>query len=286
MRRSRPTTTTGLPGTIYPYAAGTSNSANVRLTRQKSALFQWLAVPLWFPTDKDSLPTDSGGIPFERFSTRRPASSPALGESIHKLTNTPSTGSERLTRFSIVCSASRCRHSARDALGGSARSMTRCAPAFSNATPPTVRTALTISRPQCMVRPCVARDFRRSVGFGSRINVSGLILEHVLRAIMDISARAFLLAARPQLGHSGHQGSHAPGRPSSISSQSLADLGGETGCDVMSSLAPYRCSSFVRAMRPFLRPGVRLKSGSARRGRQGWPSRLARLGRRRFQATP
>ena len=81
---------------------------------------------------------------------------------------------------------------------------------------------------RCMVRPCVARDFRRSVGFGSRINVSGLILERVLRAIMDISARAFLLAARPQLGHSGHQGSHAPGRPSSISSQSLADLGGQT----------------------------------------------------------
>ena len=138
----------------------------------------------------------------------------------------------------------------------------------------------------CMVRPCVARDFRRSVGFGSRINVSGLSLERVLRAIMDLSARAFSLAVRPQVGHLGHQGSHAPGRPSSISSQSLADLGGETGCDVMSSLAPYRCSSFVRGMRPFLRPGVRLKSGSARRGRQGWPSRFARLGRWRFQATP
>src|SRR5689334_5432634 len=27
-------------------AAGTSNSTNVRLTRQKSALYQWLAVPL------------------------------------------------------------------------------------------------------------------------------------------------------------------------------------------------------------------------------------------------
>src|SRR5499427_29306 len=28
-------------------AAGTSNSTNVRLTRRKSTLFQWLAVPLW-----------------------------------------------------------------------------------------------------------------------------------------------------------------------------------------------------------------------------------------------
>src|ERR1700704_6618459 len=30
---------------------------------------------------------------------------------------------------------------------------------------------------------------------------------------MDISARAISLAVRPQLGHSGHQCSHAPGRP-------------------------------------------------------------------------
>ena len=45
----------------------------------------------------------------------------------------------------------------------------------------------------------------------------------------------------------------------------------------MSSLAPHRCSSLVRAMRPFLRPGLRLFQGTARRGRQGWPSRLAHL---------
>src|SRR5262249_53745067 len=30
------------------------------LTRRKSTLFQWLAVPLWVPTGKDSVPTDSG----------------------------------------------------------------------------------------------------------------------------------------------------------------------------------------------------------------------------------
>jgi hypothetical protein len=34
-----------------------------------------------------------------------------------------------------------------------------------------------------------------------------------LLAIMDISARAISLADRPQVGHLGHQGSHAPGRP-------------------------------------------------------------------------
>jgi len=30
---------------------------------------------------------------------------------------------------------------------------------------------------------------------------------------MDISARAISLAARPRLGHLGHQCLHAPGRP-------------------------------------------------------------------------
>jgi hypothetical protein len=35
----------------------------------------------------------------------------------------------------------------------------------------------------------------------------------VLRAIMDISARAISLPDRPQRGHLGHQCSHAPGRP-------------------------------------------------------------------------
>jgi hypothetical protein len=60
---------------------------------------------------------------------------------------------------------------------------------------------------------------------------------------------------------------------SSISFHPLADLGRETG--TMSSLSPDQCSSFVRAMRLFLRPGLREFQGIARRGRQGWPSRLA-----------
>ena len=50
----------------------------------------------------------------------------------------------------------------------------------------------------------------------------------LLRATMDISARAISLADRPQLGHLGHQCSHA-GREdrTSISSHPLADLGGQ-----------------------------------------------------------
>jgi len=68
-------------------AAGTSNSTNVRLTRQKAALFQWLAVPLWFPTEK-IVCQQIWGIPFECFSIRRPASSAALGGLIHELADT------------------------------------------------------------------------------------------------------------------------------------------------------------------------------------------------------
>ena len=68
--------------------------------------------------------------------------------------------------------------------------------------------------PLCMVRPRVVRGFRRSVGCGSCINVSGLILERVmLRATMDISAHAISLTSRPRPGQQGHQYSHAPGRP-------------------------------------------------------------------------
>jgi hypothetical protein len=134
-------------------------------------------------------------------------------------------------------------------------------------------------------RTCVARDFRRSVGFGSRINVSGLGLERVLRATMDISARAISLPDRPRTGHLGHQCSHTPGRPVLHLVSSSRRPRQVTVVDATSSLAPCRCSSFVRAVRPFLHPGLRLKSGAARRGRQGWPSRLALREYWRFQAT-
>src|SRR5271170_7897691 len=59
----------------------------------------------------------------------------------------------------------------------------------------------------------VARELGRVGGERSCINVSGLLLERGLLAIMDISARAISLAERPQRGHLGHQCSHTPGRP-------------------------------------------------------------------------
>ena len=102
----------------------------------------------------------------------------------------------------------------------------------------------------------------------------------VLRAIMDVSARAISLADRPRTGHSGHQCSHAPGRPILHLVSSSRRPRRETGCEATSLRAPCMCSSFVRAVRPFHRPGLRLSRGAAHRGRQGWPSRLARLWRR------
>ena len=60
---------------------------------------------------------------------------------------------------------------------------------------------------------------------------------------------------------------------SSISSQSSRRPRRETGCDVMSSLAPYRCSSFVRTLRavPSSRPAVEIgapRAGAVKAGRR------------------
>src|SRR6266480_3858961 len=78
-----------------------------------------------------------------------------------------------------------------------------------------------------MVRPCVARSFVDLVfGLASMYPASDWSVL-LLRATMDISARSISLADRPRLGQTGHQCSIAPGRPVSISSLPLADLGGE-----------------------------------------------------------
>lgn len=66
---------------------------------------------------------------------------------------------------------------------------------------------------RCMVRPCVARDFVEMTVAVLHQCIRPSIGACLLRAIMDISARAISLAVRPRLGHLGHQCSHAPGRP-------------------------------------------------------------------------
>ena len=63
--------------------AGISNSMNVRLIEAEIHL---VAVPLRVPTDKNSVPTDSGAFRSSASRPPRPASGPALGGLIHKLT--------------------------------------------------------------------------------------------------------------------------------------------------------------------------------------------------------
>src|SRR5262249_6355053 len=88
-----------------------------------------------------------------------------------------------------------------------------------------------------MVRPCVARGFRRVGGGRSCINVSGLWLELVgLRATMEISAPAISLVDRPQRAIWVTSARRRREDRSSISSHPLADLGGKR---TMSTRAPH-----------------------------------------------
>src|ERR1700740_1868454 len=88
------------------------------------------------------------------------------------------------------------------------------------------RIAHVANDPNVLSGRAVQEAFGRRWLMRSCINVFGLRLEHVLRAIMDISAHAIFLADRPRQGLSGHQGSHAPGRPILHRPHSLAELGG------------------------------------------------------------
>jgi len=86
-----------------------------------------------------------------------------------------------------------------------------------------------------------------------------------------ISARAISLADRPRTGHSGHQCSHAPGRPILHLVSSSRRPRRETGCGATSLRAPCLCSSFVCAVRRFLRPGAP-RTGAVKAGRRAWPA--------------
>ena len=131
-----------------------------------------------------------------------------------------------------------------------------------------------------MVRPCVARSFVDLVfGLASMYPASDWS-GSLLRATMDISARSISLPDRPRLGQTGHQCSIAPGRPVSISSLPLADLGGE---GLSASLLRHRqllISSvpwFVLMAVPSSRPDPRhaTRAGSVKAGP---PGPLAELG--------
>ena len=132
-----------------------------------------------------------------------------------------------------------------------------------------------------MVRPCVARSFVDLVfGLASMYPASDWS-GSLLRATMDISARSISLADRPRLGQMGHQCSIAPGRPVSISSLPLADLGGE-GVECIaatSSAAPHLVSSLVRADGRSFVPACTLDMRRAQaRSRPARQGRSAELG--------
>jgi hypothetical protein len=88
--------------------------------RQKSTLFQWLAVPLWVPTNKHSVPTDFGGIPFTIFAVAKPLTQSLRGrrgkKAAHTASHSARTPSERVTRrhrLALQTIENRVRHSER-----------------------------------------------------------------------------------------------------------------------------------------------------------------------------
>jgi hypothetical protein len=86
----------------------------------------------------------------------------------------------------------------------------------------------------------------------------------VLRAIMDISARAFSLADRPRSGHSGHQCSHALGRPILHFVLSSRRPRLEAVDRATSSLAPHIAQCLCSSQWPFLRPAERHEDQAGR----------------------
>ena len=123
-----------------------------------------------------------------------------------------------------------------------------------------------------MVRPCVARDFRRSVGFAVLHQCIRPLIGALLRTIMDISARASSLADRPRHGPSGSPVFACAGKtdPPSRLILSQTSAGGE--CGLGHCRLPFCAVPLLVPRASFLHPGLRLLRSAARRGRQGWPS--------------
>src|SRR6202011_6104551 len=137
-----------------------------------------------------------------------------------------------------------------------------------------------------MVRPCVARRFRR-IGGGGLASMypvsswSGFAPDH-----HGYQRACDLINGQASTGHSGHQCSHALGRPILHFVLSSRRPRLETVDRVTSSLAPHSAQLLCSSQGPLLRPGPQNVDRVARRGGQGLPSRLACGGLRRCQAAP
>lgn len=140
-----------------------------------------------------------------------------------------------------------------------------------------------------MYGPAVRRKgIRRVGGLRSCINVSGLCLEqYVAPGHHGFQRTSDLISGQALMGCRGHQCSDMPGRPSSISSFSLADLGGGRpgfGAYIACSLFLIAFPLFDRRAFPSPRPTL-----SDQQRALGW-SRSAVVARsvlaRRRQAAP
>jgi hypothetical protein len=116
--------------------------------------------------------------------------------------------------------------------------------------------------------------FRRAGGERSCINVSGLWLEHLLRAIMDISAQAFSLTDRHQRAIRVTSVRMRREDRTSISSHPLADLGWKLLIGLRHRLLVISGSSFVRAKGrsfvPARRTSIASRAGAVKAGRRAW----------------
>src|SRR5258708_3039218 len=115
--------------------------------------------------------------------------------------------------------------------------------------------------------------------------IRSLIGAVLLRTNMDISARAISLTDRPQRGHVGHQGSHAPGRPIlHLFSFSRRPRRVRDGGYVMDSSSLRAVPLFVPDGRSFVPACARRRA--VRKGRQGRPSCCPDVLLYRCQAAP
>src|SRR6202165_5149317 len=125
-----------------------------------------------------------------------------------------------------------------------------------------------------MVRPCVARRFRRIGGCGLASMYPASDWSVVLRAIMEISARAISLTDRPQRAIWVTSVRTRSEDRSSISSHPLADPGRKLLIGLCHRLLLISPSSFVRAKGrsfvPARRTSIASRAGAVKAGRRAW----------------
>ena len=121
-----------------------------------------------------------------------------------------------------------------------------------------------------MVRPCVARGIFDLADIGLASMYPASFWSFVLRAIMDISALAISLPARPQKGHLGHQ--FCQRREDRFLHLILHSRRPRREALGFSSVRSSACS-FVRSGGRSFVPTMRYHLCSARRSCQDWPSR-------------